>query len=217
MAKEPETYFPSIKTASHRLGTELVDGSDSWGVAIVIALFGLIFGGLPLGIIIMSDGLNIFSILFVSVFVFFGLLMVGVACVQIKELLQFGKAHLVVPTWPLKRGQRCKFYYSRPVKKRGFSVDKLECKLEVQEAATYQVGTDTRTDYETIWSIKTTELPLSSGRRGELELEWEFDLPDRLPPSFHARRNKINWNVTVDVFADKKKIADSSFMLLVLA
>lgn len=151
---------------------------------------------------------------FVLLFPLIGLVLIGLAVRQLLIASAFGRAELVVSTWPLRMGQEAQVTFRRAMRG-GQQVDQVEARLVCTEVATYSAGTDTRTVRERIWDEPLPQTPMLPGM-ASVEASWRVRIPETGPQSFSVYRNSVVWSVDVVLRAPNFPDASSSFTLVVL-
>ncbi len=138
------------------------------------------------------------AILFISLFVLIGLVMLVAALWRYLSRLRLGSPVLTVSNSELQVGERFNVEYQQAFKVAS-EVSKASVSLVFQEAATYTQGTDTRTDRHTN-IVETHEIPGRRFEAGEaLQQSLSMAIPSDAMHTFIADNNKLQWFVRVHV------------------
>ena len=122
-----------------------------------------------------------------------GLVAIGLFLRRLILATAIGPTHLEISDHPLRPGGRYDIHISQ-----GGSVAfrRLELLLELEEQATYQQGTDVRTEKQVVWSesIRRWErVEPVPGRPFEVDLC--IELPRQAMHSFRSAHNSVNWRL----------------------
>lgn len=138
------------------------------------------------------------AILFISLFVLIGLVMLVAALWRYLSRLRLGSPVLTISNSELQVGERFNVEYQQAFKVAS-EVSKASVSLVFQEAATYTQGTDTRTDRHTN-IVETHEIPGRRFEAGEaLQQSLSMAIPSDAMHTFIADNNKLQWFVRVHV------------------
>ena len=133
-----------------------------------------------------------------------------------KKVNTFHPAVLEVRPWPIRLGESVTLRYTRQPRV-AVEARYVAAEAEVEEEASYTVGTETRTVSHTAWQQALDRVPQRGLRdMNEINAEWTLRIPDDGPASFSSSHNEIGWTVTAEVHYDRGKSDDSTFTLLVL-
>jgi hypothetical protein len=138
------------------------------------------------------------AILFISLFVLIGLVMLVAAIWRYFSRLRLSSPVVTISNTELQVGERFNVDYQQAFKVAS-EVSKASISLVFQEAATYTQGTDTRTDRHTN-VVETHEI---QGRRFEageiLQQSLSMAIPGEAMHTFIANNNKLQWFLRVHV------------------
>lgn len=122
---------------------------------------------------------------------------------------------VTIPETPLTPGQSFPFSYTQEVKKQ-IVVEVGTIKFLCRESATYQVGTDTRTD---TFDRIVAEVPIEGSTFGPGEpfnFTLELLVPPNAMPTFESMSNKIQWLVIVNLKIEKWPDVGETFSIPVV-
>ena len=155
----------------------------------------------------------------------------GAASVSLLRLLVRRGVHppeVTVAPWPLTPGAPAEVRFTQHLK-RSFAPRELRAELTCKESATYDVGTESRTDTATRLNTHLPPVDLTGGgSRGRYEparsdparravtAVWNLDLPPDLPPSLEVRRNAVAWTLEITLVIDRRPDVTTTFALHVL-
>ena len=140
-----------------------------------------------------------FSLLFVSVFVLIGLILIGLGVMQLWIDSKLHPAELVLSRYPLRPGETCDVRYRRRLRKGRFPKgSKVEVKLLCDEWVEYRQGTDTRQKTQDIWSLQLPARQIAAGV-AQADYGSEFCIPADGAPSFFAAHNRVRWRLIVNL------------------
>ncbi|MEM7453731.1 MAG: hypothetical protein AAF456_05175 [Planctomycetota bacterium] len=118
---------------------------------------------------------------------------------RLLALTGVGPPRLEVSDFPFFPGGTYKFHLTQPARVR---LRLLDVKLICQEEATFNEGTDVRTERQTVFErrlIRKRGLNLRAG--APHTEEFELRLPDRSMHSFKSPSNRVTWKIVVEASA----------------
>ncbi len=138
------------------------------------------------------------GMLFVSLFVLVGLVMLVAALWRYFSKLRLSAPVLMISNTELRVGERFNLDYQQTFKVAS-DVTQASVSLVFQEAATYTQGTDTRTDRQDI-TVETHDIPGRHFEAGEvLQQSFSMMVPGDAMHTFIAKNNKLQWFIRVHV------------------
>ncbi|QEG23881.1 DUF3592 domain-containing protein [Mariniblastus fucicola] len=154
-----------------------------WNGIISVFVFAILNDGF--------QGLSIFPILFLIPFVIVGLVLLGAVFYMFAALFNPG-VELALTTGAVRRGNSVDVAWQ--LSGRTSAIRTLEVKVEGQESATYQRGTDTITDTNVFCAIPIIE----TADPGDIQFgSRSVTIPADTMHTFTADRNKISWRIVV--------------------
>ncbi len=160
------------------------------------SLFSKVIGFLIFGIF-----LFLFWWFFLIIFLIGGVIIFVINPTIIVDILASFKllpAEIILPSYPLKLGEKSTFQFRRRLKKNRIlpQAGKLYFTLSCVEKVEYTKGTDTETETHVVWESPSTSYPLYQGSN-LLEMKNSLEIPSYLPPSFEGKHNQIRWVMSV--------------------
>jgi hypothetical protein len=164
-----------------------------------ILAFALIFTGISAFMLFMTlTESKLPEIVFVSLFVVIGLLLILFAVWRSIPKLKMSSPVLMISKTEIRVGDRFNLDY-RQIFKAASDVTQANISLIFQEAATYNYGTDTRTDLHDI-VVETHEIPGRHFEAGEvLQQSYSMVIPADAMHTFIAKNNELQWFLRLHV------------------
>lgn len=114
---------------------------------------------------------------------------------QLLKLTGIGATSIEVSSYPLLPGEACRVFLSQAGRVR---LKLLDVALVCQEEATYNQGTDIRTERVTILEQPLFRRRGVSIRRGRpFQTEFDLTIPDLAMHSFKSQNNRVQWKIIV--------------------
>jgi hypothetical protein len=114
---------------------------------------------------------------------------------QLLKLAGIGPTEIEVSNYPLKSGETCKISLTQKGRVR---LKLLDVALVCQEEATFDQGTDIRTESRTVFEKRLFRRRGISLRRGQpFETEFELQVPENAMHTFKSQSNRIQWKIIV--------------------
>lgn len=186
----------------------IVDDSGSsiagcGGVVLLAALAGLILA--------IGNGSRMFTVIIGLVML---VALIGLSW-AILEMRRWAPLELHFSNWPLEIGSTTSVHVIRRAKQSVPDADyTLEAELTCEESARYTVGTDTRTDTETVHRDRINVDGYLRNRT--FEATFDVVIPHRRgAPSIDLGNNKIEWKLDIDVDELSRMMAKIDFTLIV--
>jgi len=159
---------------------------------IFVLIFATIWNVVVSGLIFESiNNFTIINFLFMLPFAFVGLMLIGGVIYTLAALLN-PTVELALSAGAVRRGDSVDVAWQ--LKGRTASIRALTVSLEGKESATYQRGTDTKTEHHVFCTIDIAEITdqeeMGFGSRS-------VTIPADTMHTFDARRNKVVWTVVV--------------------
>ncbi len=156
------------------------------------------------------------SMVFIVIVGLLLLVALGVLTWTILEMRRWEPLELHFSTWPLELGSSTTVNAVRRAKQAvPDAVYTLDADLTCKESATYTVGTDTRTDIETVHQAQiTTEGQL---RDRTFLATFQLEIPhNRGAPTMDLGNNEIEWKLDIDVDELSRSMAKRAFTVVVV-
>ena len=203
-----KTNYPTIPTGHHiegKTGTHLayslpIAHSPVWqvlsialfcGVCVTLASISVVFAGAQ-----HLDGRPKWALTGIAVLA----LVLGIWSVYlfVRRLLIFtdvGPTRMEISDFPLRPGRQYRLFFSQSGR---LLMESLEVRLICEETATFQDGTDIRTERLKVVEQQVfleEQLPIHPGE--PFETEHEFEFPEAAMHSFQSGSNSVNWWLAV--------------------
>lgn len=220
-------FLPRIAATPVQGRFELVDAEDTWRGHGAIGCAALFWNSITwtfvavMGMQISQGELQgagaVVGTLFMVPFVLLGIGLIVAWGKRLAVTFRMPAGRLSLSSWPIHPGDAVEALFRRPLRgaRGGEELLLLGVALQVHEEATYDVGTDSRTDKATSRSLELEPTDSGIDARG-IHARFLFELPLEGPCSFRSRSNLVTWRVHLTLQASGYPKDDSDFDLLVL-
>lgn len=114
---------------------------------------------------------------------------------QLLKLTGIGPTSLEISRYPLVAGETFDLHLSQPVR---IPLKLVDIHLECHEEATYDQGTDTRTESKVVYRHRLFRQRNVAARRDKLfEIDFQLQVPERAMHSFKSKSNRVTWKIVV--------------------
>ncbi len=194
--------FPKLKRMRQgEKGMRLAPAMGPLGKTIGLGVIGIFWNGISyaalFGVLNEKMGWSKYLIIaFLSIFLLIGLLIIIGFFHQLFTVLLVGKTPVEISREPIRLGETFRVHIYQPG---SFQINSVEVRLICKESATYQQGTNTRTDHHEIHDEVIGECGETQARRDGPVISCEGTVPDWGMHSMKAPHNAIRWLIQVKI------------------